>query len=99
MLPYLFTEHAMADVVKQAMYYEDKEKGLGIRFMDEVTACAEEISKMPKAFASYYKSTRERKTKHFPYKLIYTLEEGIIYIHAVYPSKANPKNKYKRVRK
>jgi hypothetical protein len=99
MLPYIFTENAMADVVKQAMYYDDKEKGLGIRFMDEITLAAEEISKMPKAFASSYKSTRERKTKHFPYKLIYTLEEGIIYIHAVYGCKANPKNKYKRIKK
>lgn len=99
MLPYIFTENALADIVKRAMYYNDKEFGLGVRFMDEITAAAEEISRMPKAFASHYKSTRERKTKHFPYKLIYTLEEGIIYIHAVYPSKANPKNKYKRLKK
>ncbi len=54
---------------------------------------------MPKAFVSSYKNTRERKTKHFPYKLIYTLEEGIIYIHAVYACKANPKNKYNRMKK
>lgn len=99
MLPYIFTENAMADNIKHAMYYEDKETGLGIRFMDEVTMTAEEISKMPKAFASYYKTTRERKIKHFPYKLIYTLEEDIIYIHAIYPGRANPKNKYKKIKK
>ncbi|MBK8368830.1 MAG: type II toxin-antitoxin system RelE/ParE family toxin [Bacteroidetes bacterium] len=99
MLPYIFTENAMADMIKQAMYYEDKEKGLGLKFMNEITLAAEEVSKMPKAFVSSYKNTRERKAKHFPYKLIYTLEEGIIYIHAVYACKANPKNKYNRMKK
>ena len=89
----------MADIIKQAMYYDDKEKGLGIRFMDEITITAEEINKMPNAFASSYKSTRERKAKHFPFKLIYTLEEGIVYIHAVFPCKANPRHKYKSIKK
>ena len=98
MLPYVFTENALSDIIKQAMYYNDKEEGLGIRFMDEITVTAEVISKMSKGFASYYKSTRECKTKHFPFKLIYTSEVGIIYIHAVYPSKANPKNKYKNIK-
>ena len=99
MLPYVFTENALEDILKQVFYYEDKEQGLGTRFMDAVTLAAEEISKMPKAFISAYKLTRERKTKHFPYKLIYTFEAGVIYIHAVYPCKANPKNKYKRIKK
>jgi hypothetical protein len=99
MLPYVFTENALDDIIKQAIYYNDKEDGLGTRFMDEVTFTAEEISKMPKAFASSYKSIRERKTKHFPYKLIYTLELGVIYIHAVFPCMANPKSKYKRIKK
>lgn len=99
MLPYVFTEHAKADVVKQVLYYEAKQEGLGIRFLDEVLAAAAKISSLPTGYASYYKLTRERKTDHFPYKLIYTIEEGIIFIHAVYPSKANPKNKYKRVKR
>jgi plasmid stabilization system protein ParE len=99
MLPYIFTENAMADIIAQAMYYEDKETGLGVRFMDEITATANEVGKMPRAFVNSYKATREHKAKHFPYKLIYTLEEGIVYIHAVYACKANPKHKYKRIEK
>ena len=99
MLPYIFTENAKADVVKYAVSYEEKQVGLGIRFMDEVDQSAEEISVLPTGYASYYKNTRERKTKHFPHKLIYTIEKEIIYIHAVYPSRATPKKKYKSVRK
>jgi hypothetical protein len=36
MLPYVFTENARADVVKHAVFYEEKQEGLGIRFIDEV---------------------------------------------------------------
>ena len=50
MLPYIFTENAMSDMIKQAMYYEDKEKGLGLKFMDGITLASEEVSKMPKVF-------------------------------------------------
>lgn len=98
MLSYVFTENAMADITKQALYYEETQIGLGIKFMDAVTYSAEEIVTMPNAFVSLYKSTRERKVKKFPFKLIYTLEDTIVYIHAVYPSKANPENKYKGVK-
>src|SRR4051812_13235413 len=94
MFPYLFTINAQNDIIKHATFHEEKQEGLGIRFMNAVEEAAEEIATLPTGYASYYKSTRERRTKHFPYKLIYTLEKGIIYIHAVYPSRANPKKKY-----
>lgn len=98
MLPYIFTENAKADVVKHALSYEEKQEGLGIRFMDEVNLAAEEISVLPKGYASYYKSTRERKTKNFPYKLIYTVEKEFVYIHSVYPSRATTNKKYKNTK-
>ncbi len=67
--------------------------------MEEVDLAAEEISLLPLGYASYYKSTRERKTKNFPYKLIYTVEKSFIYIHGVYPSRASTNKKYKSVKR
>src|SRR4051812_30410160 len=99
MLPYLFTENARAEVIKHAVFYEQKQDGLGLRFMNEVNEAAEEISVLPTGYASYYKHTRERKTKNFPYKLIYTIEKEMIFIHAVYPIRANPGKKYKSIKK
>ncbi len=66
MLPYIFTENAMSDMIKQAMYYEDKEKGLGLKFMDGITLAAEEVSKMPKVFVSSYKKYKRTKNQTFP---------------------------------
>lgn len=99
MLPYVFTGNAQADIIRGVSFYEEKQKGLGIRFLDEVDKAAKEISDLPTGYASYYKSTRERSIRHFPYKLIYTVEKQIIYIHAVYPSRANPKKKYTAIKR
>ena len=99
MFPYIFTEAALADVVKQAMYYEDKEIGLEQRFMNAVEIAAAEISRNPKGFVNLYKTSRERRTKNFPYTLIYTFENSIIYIHAVFPCKSNPSKKYRKIKK
>ena len=54
MLPYIFTENARADVVKHTTSYEEKQEGLGIRFLKAITKAAEEISALPTGYASYY---------------------------------------------
>jgi hypothetical protein len=99
MFVFVYTENAQADIINHAIFYEKKLEGLGIRFMEEVDRAAEEVSVLPTGYASYYKATRERGMKNFPYKLIYTIEKEIVYIHAVYPSLADPKKKYKGVKR
>jgi hypothetical protein len=99
MLPYIFTENVQADIIEHALKYEEEQEGLGFRFGNEVEKAAQEIATLPKGYAGYDKSTRERRTKSFPFKLIYTVEKEIIYIHAVFPSRANPKNKYSLIKK
>ena len=97
MYSFIFTENALSDVITHAVNYEEKQEGLGARFMDEVDNTALEISKIPTAYINAYKTTRERKTKFFPFKLIYTREDNIVFIHAVYPCKANPSKKYNHI--
>jgi toxin ParE1/3/4 len=98
-MDYIFTEKSLEDVVRHSLQYEEAQEGLGYRFMEEVAETAKAISKAPEGYVNLYKNTRECRTKIFPYKLIYTIEQKIIYIHAVYPCKANPKNKYKSITK
>ena len=95
-MEYIFTEKALEDLIKHALNYEKMLEGLGYRFMEEVEATANAISKQPEGYISLYKNTRECSTRSFPYKLIYTLEE-VIYIHAIYPCKSDPKKKYKNI--
>ena len=99
MLPYVFTQNAQGDIVSIVRFYEEKQDGLGLRFLTEIEQAAEVISILPTGYASYYKNTRERKTKNFPYKLIYTIDKEVVYIHAVYPSKSDPERKYKAVKR
>ena len=96
---YIFTEYALEDIIKYALQYDNKQVGLGLRFMEEVFQTAKDILKSPKGYINLFRNTRECRTKIFPYKLIYTIEEKVIYIHAIYPCKANPKKKYKNVKR
>jgi hypothetical protein len=61
MLDYIFTEDAFADMIKHALKYEEKQIGLGTRFMDAAEHAAVELANSPRGFESRYKSTRERK--------------------------------------
>ncbi len=93
MYVYIFFENALQDIVNGFDYYEAKHSVLGERFYKEVQQAAKEISILPYGYESNYKTTRERKTKKFPYKLIYTFEEKVVYIHAVFHCKRNLKYK------
>jgi hypothetical protein len=93
----IFTEAAKDDILEQTLFYEAIQEGLGFRFSDEVYNAADEISIFPKAYLSYIKSVHERRLKKFPFKLIYTIEDEIIFVHAVYPSKAETSGRYKRI--
>ncbi len=95
--PYVFTKNALEDITRHSLYYETVQENLGERFLSEVTFAAEEISSLPEGFENRYRNTRERKVKNFPYKLIYTFEKGIIYVHAVFALKQNPVKKYKNI--
>jgi hypothetical protein len=95
--PYVFTERSLADIIHHTSYYDALKPGLGDRFFKEVGAAAEQISSLPKGFPIKYKNIRERKLKNFPHALLYPLEEGVIYIHAVFALKQNPGKKFKNL--
>ncbi len=78
MYVYIFSENALQDIVDGFDYHEAKQSGLGERFYKEVHQAAKEISILPYGYECNYKTTRERKTKNFPYKLIYTFEEKVV---------------------
>lgn len=97
MYAYVFTAQAKADMLAIGTYYELQQVGLGQRFINEIEDVALEIASFPLAYRICLKSARERKMRKFPYLLIYTFEDDLVFIHAVFPSKSNPKKKQSRL--
>ena len=92
---HVLTENASSDVIKAALWEDERHAGLGKKLLSCINEAIEEICKAPLGYVNRYGSTREKKVKTFSYQIIYTLESNVIYIHAVFPCRQDPKKKYK----
>lgn len=95
----IITNRAITDLEKAKKWYDEQQENLGTKFADYIFNCISEISKQPLHYPNKYKFTREKFVKKYPYLIIYSIEEGIIFILRIFPCKTNPKQKYKRVKK
>jgi len=78
-----FTEPASIEMDDAIGYYDYQDQGLGRRFFNEILEIIELITRFPELWPSNTANTRKATLKKFPYNLIYTIEEDIIYIIAV----------------
>lgn len=94
---YVLTENAQSDVIEAALWEEARHVGLGEKLLDCIDETIDQICKSPLGYVNRYKNTRERKVKKFAYQIIYTVENNLIYIHAVFACKQDPGKKYKKL--
>jgi plasmid stabilization system protein ParE len=81
-------------------WYEDKQKGLGERFLTTVRKKIEEIVLNPEVYGSKgNKKFREAEVDVFPYLLVYKINKRKkeIYISSVHHVKKHPRRKYRRI--
>lgn len=64
-------------------YYEMEVTGLGERFKREVERAVNIIKKMPEIGSSESENIRRYILHKFPYKVLYSIEKGHIYIIAI----------------
>ena len=96
-LPHVLTEKATRDIVEASLWEEARSVGLGRKLLSRIEEAIEQISRLPFGYVSRHHNTREKKVKTFSYQIIYTVEENVIYIHAVFPCKQDPEKKYKNM--
>ena len=94
---HVLTENAHDDVIKAMLWEEARHAGLGEKLLRCIDETIGQICKSPLGYASKYRNTREKKVNKFPYQIIYTVENKIVYIHAVFPCKDDPQKKYKNL--
>jgi len=91
----VITSRAIKDIEKAKKWYEEQQENLGSKFVDYVFKCVDEIKTNPLFHPNKYKYVREMYIKKYPYLIIYSVEEKIIFILRVFPCKTSPKKKYK----
>ncbi len=82
-MKYAFHPEAQAEFLAAIDYYEECEPGLGVDFAIEVRSTIAHILSFPNAWPILADNLRRSQTGRFPYGIIYSYDEGVIYILAV----------------
>lgn len=79
-----------------AFSWEDRQYGLGDRFVQEIIANIQTIEQYPERQPTKYKMYRESRMNSFPFLIIYRInkKKRIIRIVSVFHTSRNPKRKY-----
>jgi toxin ParE1/3/4 len=78
-----FHPSALAEFREAAHYYEDKQKGLGLRFIDAVESGFERIKCNPPRFRMLADGVRKCRVMRFPYGVLFREKDECIEIVAV----------------
>ncbi len=95
----IIADDADNDIEDAMDWYENKQKGLGKKYLFSVKASVKSIVKNPFAFATIYLQIRKANTKKFPYSLFYRINEisNEVVIFAVIHNSRSEKNWKKRI--
>jgi len=100
-MAYSYRLHPLAveDYSKAYSWYEDKQAGLGERFLKAVRQKIEEIASNPETFGHRgRKLFREAKIDFFPFLIVYKIykRKKEIYISSVHHTKKHPRKRYRK---
>jgi plasmid stabilization system protein ParE len=89
---------AQQDIREAALWYNEKKKGLGLRFSKNVRLNLKYIIKNPLLFANRYKTTHTAVMKDFPFMIHYQIQEStkIVVVTAVFHTSLNPSTNWKK---
>ena len=89
-LPVSFRRAARAEFDETALWYEDRQIGLGLQFVQEVEHAIELASTNPQRFALTHATVRRVQVRRFPYLIYYVHEPTRIVVVAVFHARRDP---------
>jgi plasmid stabilization system protein ParE len=93
-----FLVPARTELNEAIAYYNERRRGLGFRFSEEVKRATKRIVQYPDAWPRFSESTRHCKVRGFPYSVIYYPRAHELVIVAVMHSRREPRNWSDRLR-
>lgn len=88
-----FATLAETEIIAAYNFYEDKQKGLGERFLTAIQTSINSIKLNPFIYQRKHKHFREGLLKKFPYFLVYEIIGDSVVIVSVFHTSKNPKSK------
>ena len=87
-----FLPEVSEDLREAYIWYEEKEPGFGLEFIDEVYRMFQYIQENPLMFAIVVDDIRRARIGRFPYGIFYVDEQDCIAVHSVLHLKRNPES-------
>jgi hypothetical protein len=78
-----FLTVAEAELEEAMAYYEERESGLGLRFLSEIRNAVDRIVAYPNAWFRLSESTYRCRTNIFPYGIVFQIRDKEILIVAI----------------
>jgi toxin ParE1/3/4 len=82
---------AEKDIVELYTWYNQEKEGLGDDFLTELERSLEFIKANPYQYQIRYKGVRMTKINSFPICLHHTVQEEVVFVHAVLSTHRNPR--------
>jgi len=90
MKPYKLHREALEEIKDSISFYEEKQAGLGKRFLGALEDAISRIRRNPLLYRKIDGETRKCRLLRFPYGIIYRIKDGKIEIVAVMHLKRRP---------
>ena len=92
----ILSTRAEEEIEESWKWCEERQTGLGDRFVGEVIHRLHQIEQHPERYPSRYRSYRETMVNIFPFSVIYRInkKKKIVRIVSVFHTSRNPKHKY-----
>lgn len=96
----IVTKEAHNDTLEAYLYYEEKQNGLGERFLDVLQFCYQSLSMQPENYGYInedpLKILRDVKLEKFPYVVVFEITEAGVIVYAVHNTYKHPGNKLRK---
>ncbi len=92
----ILSNRAQKEIHQAWDWYEDRQPGLGDRFLKEVINRLRQIEQYPERYPNRYKSYQETSVPIFPFLIIYRLNsrKRIVRVVSVFHTSLSPRKKY-----
>ena len=93
----IISSRAQKEIAFSWQWYEDRQPGLGDRFLNAVIDRIRTIEQNPDRYPTRYKAYKETMLEDFPFLVIYRVsnKQKVIRIVPVFHTSKSPKRKYK----
>lgn len=86
----VISEEAVEDIVSAFAFYEDRQIGLGERFLQELDIKFQIIIDQPLLFAVFADQYRQVQMRSFPFLIVYEYYGSEVIIYAVFHARQHP---------